>query len=92
MKGVSLLGVGICSVPEMITEVVLSFTRAVSKLIAELSILFLKRSEALARWPAMPAIRGKDKTGDAVFVDANSKVTKINNPAMVNPQGTCRLP
>jgi hypothetical protein len=40
---VSLLGVGICSVPERITEVVLSFTRAVCKQSAELPILFLKR-------------------------------------------------
>jgi hypothetical protein len=39
VKGVSLLGVGICSLPERITEIVLSFTRAVCKQTAELSIL-----------------------------------------------------
>jgi hypothetical protein len=39
--------------------------------------------EALARRPAMLAVRGKNKSGDAVFVDGNGKVTKISNPAMV---------
>lgn len=54
--GASLLSVGICSVPERLTGVVPSFTRAICKQSAEPFHVFLKRLANRAiehRWPTM---------------------------------------